>query len=98
MRFMALQPKRMLSFDWNAPPSLPEARLQRSFVVVRLEPVEMHYAAAAKPAAAPTQPNPALTRPHRPAAARGARAGPQSSSRTSQPATSCCCTLGGTAS
>ena len=44
----------MLSFDWNAPPSLPEARLQRSFVVVRLEPVEMHDAAAAKPAAAPT--------------------------------------------
>ena len=53
-RFMALQPKRMLSFDWNAPPSLPEARLQRSFVVVRLEPVEMHDAAAAKPVAAPT--------------------------------------------
>ena len=38
IRFMALQPKRMLSFDWNAPPSLPEARAQRSFVVVRLEP------------------------------------------------------------
>jgi uncharacterized protein YndB with AHSA1/START domain len=40
MRFMALQPKRMLSFDWNAPPSLPEARRQRTFVVVRLEPVD----------------------------------------------------------
>jgi uncharacterized protein YndB with AHSA1/START domain len=39
MRFMALQPKKMLSFDWNAPPSLPEARAQRSFVVVRFEPV-----------------------------------------------------------
>lgn len=39
MRFMALQPKRMLSFDWNAPPSLPEARKQRTFVVVRLTPV-----------------------------------------------------------
>ena len=25
MRFMALQPPTMLSFDWNAPPSLPEA-------------------------------------------------------------------------
>lgn len=36
MRFMALQPLRMLSFDWNAPPSLPEARQQRTFVVVRL--------------------------------------------------------------
>jgi hypothetical protein len=40
MRFMALQPKKMLSFDWNAPPSLPEARQQRSFVVVRFEPLD----------------------------------------------------------
>ena len=39
MRYLALQPKKMLSFDWNAPPSLPEARAQRTFVVVRLEPV-----------------------------------------------------------
>jgi uncharacterized protein YndB with AHSA1/START domain len=39
MRFMALQPKKMLSFDWNAPPSLPETRQQRTFVVVRFEPV-----------------------------------------------------------
>jgi uncharacterized protein YndB with AHSA1/START domain len=39
MRFMALQPKKMLSFDWNAPPSLPEARQQRTFVIVRFEPV-----------------------------------------------------------
>ena len=39
MRFMSLQPKRMLSFDWNAPPSLPEARAQRTFVVVRFERV-----------------------------------------------------------
>jgi uncharacterized protein YndB with AHSA1/START domain len=38
-RFMALQPKQMLSFDWNAPPHLPQARAQRTFVVVRLEPV-----------------------------------------------------------
>ena len=38
--FMALQPKKMLSFDWNAPPSLPEARAQRTFVVVRLEAVD----------------------------------------------------------
>jgi uncharacterized protein YndB with AHSA1/START domain len=28
MRFMALQPRQMLSFDWNAPPSLPESRAQ----------------------------------------------------------------------
>ncbi len=40
MRFMALQPPRMLSFDWNAPPSLPEARAQRTFVVVRFFPVD----------------------------------------------------------
>jgi uncharacterized protein YndB with AHSA1/START domain len=38
MRFMALQPMKMLSFDWNAPPSLPEVRRQRTFVVVRFEP------------------------------------------------------------
>jgi len=36
MRFMALQPPTMLSFDWNAPPSLPQARQQRTFVIVRL--------------------------------------------------------------
>ena len=39
MRFMALQPNKMLSFDWNAPPSLPLARAQRTFVVLRFEPV-----------------------------------------------------------
>jgi uncharacterized protein YndB with AHSA1/START domain len=39
MRFMALQPKKMLSFDWNAPPHLPQARAQRTFVVVRFEPL-----------------------------------------------------------
>lgn len=39
MRYLALQPKKMLSFDWNAPPSLPEARQQRTFVIVRFEPV-----------------------------------------------------------
>jgi uncharacterized protein YndB with AHSA1/START domain len=39
MHYMALQPKKMLSFDWNAPPGLPQARAQRTFVVVRFEPV-----------------------------------------------------------
>jgi uncharacterized protein YndB with AHSA1/START domain len=39
MRFLALQPKKMQSFDWNAPPHLAEARAQRTFVVVRFEPV-----------------------------------------------------------
>lgn len=38
MQFMALQPPRMLSFSWNAPPHLPQARAQRTLVVVRLEP------------------------------------------------------------
>ena len=40
MRYMALQPMKMLSFDWNAPPHLPEARAQRTFVVVRLADVD----------------------------------------------------------
>lgn len=40
MRYLALQPKRMLSFDWNAPPSLPEARQQHTFVVVRFTPLD----------------------------------------------------------
>ena len=40
MRFLALQPKKMISFDWNAPPSLPEARAQRTFVVLRFSPVD----------------------------------------------------------
>ena len=40
MRFMALQPKSMLSFDWNAPPHLPDARAQRTFVVVRFAAVD----------------------------------------------------------
>ena len=40
MRFLAVQPMKMISFDWNAPPSLPEARAQRTFVVVRFVPVD----------------------------------------------------------
>lgn len=39
MRFMALQPRQMLSFDWNAPPHLASARQQRTFVVLRFSPV-----------------------------------------------------------
>jgi len=38
MRFLAVQPQRMLSYTWNAPPSLPEARRQRTVVIVRFEP------------------------------------------------------------
>lgn len=36
MVLLALQPPVMLSFTWNAPPELPEARWQRTHVVVRL--------------------------------------------------------------
>jgi uncharacterized protein YndB with AHSA1/START domain len=39
MRYLALQPQRMLSFDWNAPPSLPEVRAQRTVVILRFEAV-----------------------------------------------------------
>lgn len=38
MRYMALQAPSLVSFDWNAPPSLPEIRRQRTFVVVRIAP------------------------------------------------------------
>ncbi len=40
MRFLAVQPKQMISFDWNAPPHLPEARAQRTFVIVRFAAVD----------------------------------------------------------
>jgi uncharacterized protein YndB with AHSA1/START domain len=40
MRYLALQPKSMLSFDWNAPPHLPQARKQRTFVVLRFEKID----------------------------------------------------------
>jgi uncharacterized protein YndB with AHSA1/START domain len=33
---LAVQPPRMLSFTWNAPPSLPGVREQRTHVVIRL--------------------------------------------------------------
>jgi uncharacterized protein YndB with AHSA1/START domain len=35
VRFLAIQPKRMLSFTWNAPPHLAEARKQWTHVVIR---------------------------------------------------------------
>ena len=40
MRYLALQPQRMLSFDWNAPPHLPEVRAQRTVVVLRFEALD----------------------------------------------------------
>ena len=39
MRFLAVQPMTMLSYTWNAPPSLPEARKQRTVVILRFTPV-----------------------------------------------------------
>lgn len=38
MRILALQEPSMLSFTWNAPPSLPKVRGQRTHVTLRLEP------------------------------------------------------------
>lgn len=39
MRFLSLQPPRMLSFDWNAPIDWPAVRAQRTVVIVRLAAV-----------------------------------------------------------
>ncbi|NIS81212.1 MAG: SRPBCC domain-containing protein [Anaerolineales bacterium] len=38
LRVMAVQPKKMLTFTWNAPPSIPEVRSQRTHVVIRFYP------------------------------------------------------------
>ena len=38
MRVLAVQERKLISFTWNAPPHLPEARAQRTFVTVRLAP------------------------------------------------------------
>lgn len=35
MRILAIQENKMVSFTWNAPPSLPEIRKQRTVVIVR---------------------------------------------------------------
>jgi uncharacterized protein YndB with AHSA1/START domain len=40
MRVLAVQAPKLISFTWNAPPHLPEARAQRTFVTVRLAPAE----------------------------------------------------------
>ena len=40
MRYMALQKPTLLSFDWNAPPQLAQARQQRTFVIVRLKEID----------------------------------------------------------
>ncbi len=38
LKVTAVQPKQMLSFTWNAPPSLPDVRGQRTHVVIRFFP------------------------------------------------------------
>lgn len=35
MKVLAVEAQRLLSFTWNAPPSLPEARQQRTVVILR---------------------------------------------------------------
>ena len=37
MRVIGFQQDKMLSFTWNAPPSLPEARKQRTIVILRFQ-------------------------------------------------------------
>jgi len=39
---LAIQEGRMLSFTWDAPPTLPEIRKQRTSVVIRLLPVDQN--------------------------------------------------------
>jgi uncharacterized protein YndB with AHSA1/START domain len=38
MRILAFQPKKMLSFTWNAPPHLSQVRGQLTHVLIRLQP------------------------------------------------------------
>lgn len=38
MRILGIQENKMVSFTWNAPPSFPEARKQRTTVIVRFTP------------------------------------------------------------
>jgi len=39
VKILAIQPEKMLSFTWNAPPQLPDVRFQHTHVVVRFEPL-----------------------------------------------------------
>ncbi len=40
MRVMAIQPKTMLAFTWNAPPHLPAVRGQMTHVIVRFQKLD----------------------------------------------------------
>lgn len=35
MRFLAVEPRSMITFTWNAPPTMPNVRKQRTYVTVR---------------------------------------------------------------
>lgn len=37
MRFLAVEPKSMITFTWNAPPTMPNVRKQRTYVTVRFK-------------------------------------------------------------
>ncbi|MCP4076790.1 MAG: SRPBCC domain-containing protein [Gammaproteobacteria bacterium] len=37
LRILAIQPMSMFSFTWNAPPTLPEVRGQRTHVIIRFQ-------------------------------------------------------------
>jgi uncharacterized protein YndB with AHSA1/START domain len=39
VRILALEPKKMLSFTWSAPPEMPEVRKQWTHVVVRFQEI-----------------------------------------------------------
>ncbi len=39
MRIMALEPKKMFSFTWNAPLEMPEIRKQRTHVILKFKPL-----------------------------------------------------------
>jgi len=43
LRIMSIQPMKMFSFSWNAPPSLPDVRDQRTHVVIRFLPGEAGF-------------------------------------------------------
>jgi uncharacterized protein YndB with AHSA1/START domain len=43
MRILAVQEKRMLAFTWNAPPSIPIIRAQRTHVVLYFEAITQEH-------------------------------------------------------
>ena len=42
MQVLAVEPEQLLSFTWNAPPHLPQARAQRTVVILRFAPAGDH--------------------------------------------------------